>query len=92
MPSSVNEFSFSEPAELYGGKSWSGGPAALTYRRFDTAAAAIQFAVEKLSGAHRRACVLEVDERRFNYKEIQRLYDRTDYPLPRTAGKEENAT
>lgn len=89
---SGGDFDFSEPAELYGGRNWKGGPAALTYRRFDTAAAAIQFVVEELSGTLRRACVLEIDEKRFNYREIQRLYDRTDYPLPRMTGKETNAT
>jgi hypothetical protein len=88
---SATNFDFSEPAELYGGSNWSGRPTGVTYRRFDTAAEAIRYAVEELSGASRRACVLEVDEKRLNHAEIRRLYDSGDYPLPRGAGKDNDA-
>lgn len=87
----MSDFNYSDPAELYGGSNWSKRPAAVTYRRFDTAAEAIRYAVEELSDSGRRACVLEVDENRFNHIEIRKLYDSGDYPLSRRTGKDENA-
>lgn len=89
---SSTEFNFSQPAELFGGTPWVGRRAGIKYRRFDTAAEAIRFAVEELSGASGRSCVLEVNESRFNHAEIRRLYDSRAYPLTRRPGEETNAT
>jgi hypothetical protein len=89
---STANFNFSEPAELYGGSNWSGRPTAVTYRRFDRAADAIRYAVEELPGALRRACILEVNEDRFNDIEIRKLYDSRGYPLPRGTRKDKDAT
>lgn len=82
---SVSEFDYTAPAELFGGGKWNGRPAAITYKRFDAAAQAIQYAVEQLSGAGARVCVLEVNEERFDHRGIRELYDRSDYPLTRTS-------
>ena len=87
-----SKFEFSEPAELYGGNRWGGRPTSITYRRFETAADAIQYAIEELSSPLRRACVLEVNENRFSHSEIRKLYDSRGYPLPRRIGKDEDAT
>lgn len=84
-------FDYSEPAELYGGNTWTGGPSAIKYRRFDTAAQAIRYAMEVLTGPSSRACVMEVDEDRFNHLEIRQLYESSDYPLPRQTGKDTDA-
>lgn len=84
---SAARLNFSEPAELFGGRAWSRRPASLTYRRFDTAAEAIRYAVEELFSAGQPACVLEVNEMRFNQTEIRKLYDSGDYPLPRKTKK-----
>lgn len=89
---SARSFNFSEPAELFSGSKWGGRPAAITYRRFDAAADAIRYVVEELSDVSRRACVLEVDESRFNHLEIRKLYNSRGYPLPRRSGKDKDAT
>lgn len=89
---SNKDFNFDEPAELFAGGSWKGRPTAVTYRRFDTAAEAIRFTVEELVGAGARACVLEVNEKRFNSVEIRKLYDSSNFPLPRSTGEDTHAT
>lgn len=85
-------FDFSEPAELYCGSGRGGRTTGMTYRRFDATADAVRYVVEELSGIAQRGCVLEVNESRFNHLEIHKLYNRSDYPLPRQAGKETNGT
>jgi hypothetical protein len=55
----------------------------MSYRRFDTAAEAIRFAIEELPAALLLGAFLEVDEVRFGGDDIRRLYDSPDYPLPR---------
>ncbi len=85
-------FKFSRPAELYEGRAWKGRPTAITYRRFDTAAEAVRYAVEELPGACRRACVMEVDEKRFNSMDIRKLYESIEYPFQRQTGKDVDAS
>ncbi len=85
------KFNFSAPAELYGASTRGGWAPGVKYRRFDTAAEAIRHVVEELSGAGRRTCVLEVNEKRFNHIEICNLYDSSTYPLPRRDRKDTDA-
>ncbi|MCJ8520768.1 hypothetical protein ABID21_003830 [Pseudorhizobium tarimense] len=53
------------------------------YRRFETAAEALRFAIEVLPAALLRGSVLEVDEARFDGDQMQTLYKADDYPLTR---------
>jgi len=88
----ASSFDFSAPGELFGGGKWTGRATSIKYRRFDTAAEAIQYAVEELNETSRRSCVLEVNEKRFNHIELRKLYDSSSYPLKRAEGKDIDAT
>jgi hypothetical protein len=80
----VSGFDYSIPAELFStrGKKSRGR---IGYRRFDTAAEAVRFAVEELPPPALLGAYLEVDMARFGHKEIQSLYESAAYPLRRPA-------
>ncbi len=75
-------FDFGAPAELFGSRSKK-GKGHVTYKRFDTAAEAIRFAVEDVPGPALLGAYLEVDEARFGLQEIHALYESAGYPLKR---------
>lgn len=79
----TDRFDYSAPAELYSGSGRGRWTNAVTYRKFDSAAEAVRYAVEELSGVGARTSVMEVAESRFNHMEIRALYDDSHYPLPR---------
>ena len=55
----------------------------LRYRRFATAAEAIQFAIEELPAVRALGAWMQVGDQRFDGDDIQRLYESDDYPLQR---------
>jgi len=55
----------------------------IKYRRFETAADAIRFAVEDLPELLLLGACIEINEQRLNYKDIQALYASERYPLKR---------
>jgi len=75
-------FDYAAPAELFPSRSKKGR---IAYRRFDTAAEAIRFAVEDVPPPALLGAYLEVDEARFALDEIQCLYEAAGYPLTRRA-------
>jgi hypothetical protein len=77
-------FDYSTEAELFSaGKSQKSRRQQLGYRRFARAADAIRFAMEELPVQLLVGTYLEVDEERYEFKEIRRLYESADYPLAR---------
>jgi len=78
----VTRFDYTGGAGLYAGKSKAGtnGP---RYRRFETAAEALRFAVEDMPNSQQRGSMLEIDEARFDQNQIRALYDAPGYPLSR---------
>jgi hypothetical protein len=78
-------FDFDAPAEIF----WSAAPGVargpMRYRRFGSGAQAIRYAIEELPAALLGGSVIEVNEARFDARQIRELYDCPAYPLPRTA-------
>jgi len=75
-------FDFGAPAELFPSRS-NKGRDRFGYKRFDTAAEALRFAVEDMSAHALLGACLESEETRCGAQEIRRLYESTAYPLKR---------
>jgi hypothetical protein len=80
----LDEFDYSAPAELYPSRIKK-GRGRITYKRFDTAAEALRFAIEEIPAPALLGAYLEVDEQRFGIEEIRSLYANAAYPLKRCA-------
>ncbi len=76
----MGEFDYGAPAELYPGRNRK-STKKVNYRRFETAADAIPFAVEELPELLLLGAFMEINEQRFGYKDIQALYASEQYPL-----------
>ena len=77
------DFDYNAPAELFPSRSKKGNRP-VSYRRFDTAAEAIRFAIEVMPHDLLLGAVLEVEEERLDGHRIRELYDSTAYPFART--------
>jgi hypothetical protein len=74
----MSRFDYGASAELFFGAPMRNRK--MSYRRFDTAADAIAFAIEELDPASLNFATLEVDEVRFDRNAIRRLYEAAEYP------------
>lgn len=57
--------------------------APISFRRFETSAAAIKFAVEELTPVMFHGAILETGDDRFGSTQIRMLYDDAAFPLER---------
>ena len=78
----LNGFDYGTPAELFPSRGKK-GRSQITYKRFDTAAEAIRFAMEDISPSALLGAYIEVEEARFGFHEIQYLYENAAFPLKR---------
>ena len=79
----IMAFDYAASAELFMPKRKRGMRQPLSYRRFATAAEAIRFAVEELPAVRTLGPWMQVGDERFNGDDIDRLYQRRDFPLRR---------
>ena len=85
---SKTAFDYGRSAELFPTRSRKPRRSPLSYKRFDTAAAAVRFAIEELPSELLLGAYLQVDEERFGSDGIRRLYDSARYPLKRRAASQ----
>lgn len=78
----MSEFNYMTEAGLFAGKKQRGSSSP-RYRRFETAAEALRFAIEDMPGLQLRGSVLEVEDARFDDTQIRMLYEAPGYPLER---------
>ena len=76
------DIDYGASAELYPSRRYAKS-ASQQYRRFKTAAEAIQFIMEDVPGSWLIGSFLEVDERRYDGDGIRALYESENYPLAR---------
>ena len=76
-------FDYTALAELYPARSCKRSTGRVTYKRFEVAAEAVRFAMEELPSQLLLGTYLEVEDERFDSRQIRSLYESRDYPLPR---------
>lgn len=85
-------FSYDTAAELFPAAIRKKKRTGFAYRRFNTAAEAVRFAMEDLPVDLLNGAYLQVDEARFDQNGIRALYEHADFPLERRAATSDEAT
>jgi hypothetical protein len=82
LNSDMASFDYDAPADLYPSRSRKGNRPA-GFRRFNSAAEAIRYAIEEMSSDFFPGTVMECEEERFDSVGIMELYRSSAYPLAR---------
>jgi hypothetical protein len=80
----MSKFDYSAPAELFPSRSRK-FKQVIKYRRFDTAAEAIRFAIEELPAPLLLGAYIEIAESRLDHQRIRALYDSAEFPRKKRA-------
>ena len=75
-------FDYNAPADLFPSRSKKGNRP-FGYRRFETAAEAVRYAIEVIPPDFLPGAVLEAEEKRIDGARIRELYESDAYPLAR---------
>jgi hypothetical protein len=76
-------FDYTAAAEIYPSRARGSRRHPVGYKRFDSAAEALQFAIEQLPAEALVGAYLEIGEERYDARAMRALYDAPAYPLPR---------
>jgi hypothetical protein len=79
----MRSFNYTKSAELFPAAIRKKRRAGFAYRRFDSAADAVRFAIEELPADSLNGAYLQVGEARFDKNGIRDLYDSAEFPLER---------
>jgi hypothetical protein len=90
MATDMKAFDFQAPAELFPARGRRKGRQTVSYKRFDSAAFAIRFAMEELDADLLPGAILEIDEERYDDQAIRDLYASAAYPLKRAVAPSVN--
>jgi hypothetical protein len=82
----MNEFDYQAAAELFPARGRALTRQIVSYKRFDTAALAIRYAMEELDPKLLQHAILQVDDERYDIGAMQSLYASAAYPLERNLG------
>ena len=88
----MTRFDYRLPGEIFVPKFSGMRRSGLTYRRFETAAEAVRFAIETLPATALTACTVETDGKRLGSRELKALYADARYPLARKAREGSHST
>jgi hypothetical protein len=78
----MTRFDYGAPADLFPARSRT-GHRPVGYRRFNTAAEAIRYAVEQMPPQFLDGTIMEAGDERIDGLHIRALYESKDYPLIR---------
>ena len=86
-PPSIADFDYSAPAGVFTRMRYGRGGAA-KYRRFNTAAEAIRYAIEELPTPLLPGITMEVGEDTLDHQQIMRLYEDPRFPFAPVAARD----
>lgn len=86
-PPSIADFDYSAPAGVFTRMRYGRGGAA-KYRRFNTAAEAIRYAIEELPTPLLPGITMEVGEDTLDHQQIMRLYEDSRFPFAPVATRD----